>query len=114
MGQKKRDKTKRSVEIHNTSNGGINIPDIKMYIKALNLTWLRKLPPPQKKKQTPTTNKQKNKKTNNPMWRKLLQATCPEIDSVKTYGPSMLTARKVNPFWINAFQAYETSLTGFI
>ena len=36
-----------------------------------------------------------------------MQATCPEIDSIKTYGPSMLTARKVNPFWINVFQAYE-------
>ena len=36
-----------------------------------------------------------------------MQATCPEIDSIKTYGPSMLTARKANPFWINVFQAYE-------
>ena len=36
-----------------------------------------------------------------------MQATCPEIDSVKTYGPSMLTARKVNPFWINVFETYE-------
>ena len=38
---------------------------------------------------------------------KVLQAICPEIDSIKTYGPSVLAARKVNPFWINVFQAYE-------
>ena len=77
------------MQIHNTSNGGINIPDIKTYIKALKLTWLRKL------------------YQNKPNWRTILQATCPEIDSVKTYGPSMLTARKVNPFWINVFETYE-------
>ena len=68
---------------------GINIPDIKTYIKALKLTWLRKL------------------YQNQPNWRRFLQATCPEIDSIKTYRPSMLTARKVNPFWINVFQGYE-------
>ena len=86
---RKRDKIKRSIAIHNTSNRGINIPDIKTYIKALKLTWLRKL------------------YQNQPNWRRFLQATCPEIDSIKTYRPSMLTARKVNPFWINVFQAYE-------
>ena len=75
---RKRDKTKRSVVIHNTSNRGINIPDIKTYIKALKLTWLRKL------------------YQNKPNWRTILQATCPEIDSVKTYVPRMLTTRKVN------------------
>ena len=32
---RKRDKIKRSIVIHNTSNGGINIPDIKTHIKAL-------------------------------------------------------------------------------
>ena len=68
---------------------GINIPDIKMYIKALKLTWLRKL------------------YQNKPYWRTILQATCPEIDSIKTHGPSMLTARKVNPVWINSFHAHE-------
>ena len=86
---RKRDKIKRSIAIHNTSIRGINIPDIKMYIKALKLTWLIKL------------------YQNKPNWRKMLHAPCPEIDSVKTYGPSMLTARKVNPFGINVFQVYE-------
>ena len=69
--------------------GGIDIPDIKTHIKALKLAWLRNL------------------YQNKPNWSKILQAICPEIDSLKTYGPSMLTARKVNPFWINVFQAYE-------
>ena len=69
--------------------GFFNISNIKTYIKALKLTWLRKL------------------YQNKPNWRKYLQATCPEIDSVETFGHSVLTARKVNPFWINVFQAYE-------
>ena len=86
---RKRDKIKRSTAIHNTSNGGINIQDIKTYIKTLRLTLLRKL------------------YQNKPNWRNILQATCPEINSIKTYGPSVLTAKKVNPFWINVFQAYE-------
>ena len=79
----KRDKIKRSNATHNTSSSGINIPDIKTYIKALKLTWLRKL------------------YQNRPVWRKCLQATCPEINSIKTCGTSILTTRKVNPFWIN-------------
>ena len=33
--ERKRDKIKRSIVIHNTSNGGINIPDIETHIKAL-------------------------------------------------------------------------------
>ena len=81
----KRDKIKRSNATHNTSSSGINIPDIKTYIKALKLTWLRKL------------------YQNRPVWRKCLQATCPEIESVKTCGTSILTSRKVNPFCINEF-----------
>ena len=72
---RKRDKIKGSTAIHNSSNGGVTIPDIKMYIKALILTWLRNL----------YQNKQN--------WRNISQATCPEIDSIKTHGPSMLTAR---------------------
>ena len=40
---RKQDKIKQSSASRNVSNGGINIPDIKTYIKALKLTWLRKL-----------------------------------------------------------------------
>ena len=89
MWDRKRAKIKRFIAIQNISHGGINIPDIKTYIKAPKLTWLRKL--------------YQNKSD----WRKRLQATCPEIDSIKTHGPSMLTARKVNPVWINSFHAHE-------
>ena len=32
---RKRDKIQRLIAIHNASSGGINIPDIKMYIMAL-------------------------------------------------------------------------------
>ena len=72
---RKRDKM-RSVTIHDTSNGGISIPDIKTYTKALKLTCFRK------------------SHQNKPNLRKTLQAICPEIDLVKTYGPSMLAAKK--------------------
>ena len=77
---RKRDKTKRSVVIHNTSNRGINIPDIKTYIRVLILTWLMKF------------------YQNRSNWRNILWATCPEIDSIKIYGPNMLTTRNVNSF----------------
>ena len=36
----KKDKIKRSTTIHHTKKGGINIPDIKTYIKSLKLTWI--------------------------------------------------------------------------
>ena len=93
---RKQDKIKQSSASHNISNGGINIPDIKTYIKALKVTWLRKL------------------HRNKPNWRKFLHAKCPEIDLIETYGPSMLTARKANPFWINYFKPMKTFLAGLI
>ena len=89
---RKPDKIKRSIAIYSTSNGGINITNIKTYIKALKVTWLRKL------------------HRNKPNWRKFLHAKCPEIDLIETYGPSMLTARKANPFWINYFKPVKTFL----
>ena len=75
-----RDKIKKSIAIHNASHGVINIPDIKIYIKALELTWLWEL------------------YQNISNGRSSLQATCP--DSFQTYGPCMLTTKKgYNPFW---------------
>ena len=39
---RKQDKIKKSTAIHNASHGGVSIPDIKTYSKALKLTWSRK------------------------------------------------------------------------
>ena len=66
---RKWDKIKGSIAVHNTTSGGINTPDIKMCIKALQLTWLRKL------------------YQNRPNSRNILQATYLEIDSVQTFSP---------------------------
>ena len=89
---RKRDKIQRLIAIHNASSGGINIPDIKMYIKALKLTWLRK-----RRNVSKQTQPKKHSAGNMP-WNRLSQ----------THGPSMLTTKKVtNPFRINVFQASE-------
>ena len=39
----KRDKIKRSIAVFHTKEGGINIPDVRKYIQALKLTWIKRL-----------------------------------------------------------------------
>ena len=39
----KKDKIKRSISVYHTKDGGLNIPNIKKYIHALKLTWIKRI-----------------------------------------------------------------------
>lgn len=84
----KRDKIKRTYSVHNTEQGGLGIPDIKVLMQSLKLSWIRKI----------YTQSQK--------WRKILQLVCPDIDLIEVFGPKRYTQKKLNPFWKDTFQAY--------
>ena len=86
----KRDKIKRTRTVHCLKNGGLNIPEIGTYIKALKLTWLKRF-----------------KNDSNAKWKIILQATNPEIEHMDIYGSKLLNPRSANPFWTNVFQAYH-------
>jgi len=87
---KKRDKVKRNVAIHSIEDGGINIPYIKAYIKALKLIWLRKV-----------------LQNYSPKWKHILTISCPDIQFADKMGPDLFKLNKLNPFWKDVFEAYK-------
>ena len=87
---KKRDKIKRSMSIKHFKEGGLNIPDIKTYIQALKLTWLKKI-----------------HKENPPKWVHILQTESSDDLNFDQNGPATYTKKNLNPFWTNVFEAYD-------
>lgn len=85
----KRDKIKRSTATHHTRQGGINLPDIKAYIQALKLTWIKRI-----------FNK------NSAKWKFVLNKKIPEIANIGKYGADLLSRTNINPFWNDVFKAY--------
>ena len=86
----KRDKIKRSTTIYHTKLGGMNIPDIKVYIQALKLTWIKRI-----------------FNENSGKWKFLLQKRFPEITTLQKYGADLLERKHINPFWNDVFKAYK-------
>ena len=86
----KKDKIKRTTAVYHTKMGGISMPDLKIYIQALKLTWIRKL-----------FNKEPGK------WKVILKKKIPEIENFKKYGATLLERKNINPFWNNVFKAYD-------
>ena len=85
----KKDKIKRSVATFHTKMGGINIPDLKTYIQALKLTWMKRI-----------LNEDSVK------WKSILKKKPPDIVNLKKYGASLLERKHINPFWNDVFGAY--------
>ena len=86
---KKRDKIKRKYAVHSIEKGGIGIPDIKVFIQALKLSWIRKL------------------YTRSLKWKKILLVVCPEISVIDNLGPDRYQTSRLNTFWKDAFLAYS-------
>ena len=86
----KRDKIKRKIAVRHIKEGGINIPDINLYIQALKLSWLRRL-------------------TSNPSakWNYILRAKHPEIKNLESYGSKYLQGKIQNPFWRDVLTALD-------
>ena len=64
----------------------MNIPDIKAYIQALKLTWIKRIFDENSKK-----------------WKILLKKTIPEIENLNKYGAGLLERKNINPFWNDVF-----------
>ena len=84
----KRDKIKRIYSVHSIQQGGLGIPDVKVFMQSLKLMWIRKT------------------QTQSQKWRKLLSLSCPEIDCMDLTGPKRYMNKNLNPFWRDTFQAY--------
>ena len=86
----KKDKIKRTISKHHTKEGGISIPDIKAYVQALKLTWMKKL-----------LDNKPNK------WKAILKEKVPDLEHFEKYGSGLLKKKKVNPFWHDVFESYN-------
>ena len=73
----KKNKIKKSTAVQHTKNGGISVPDIKTYIQALKLTWLRRV-----------------SKDNSGKWKSILKKQVPEIDNINKFGASIFNPKK--------------------
>ena len=69
----KQDRISRKSTIKDIRNGGLNVPDIKNYMVALKLTWIRKL------------------KTTNHKWKNILTELYPFLDRLGCYDPCFLS-----------------------
>ena len=86
----KNDKIKRSISVHHTKNGGINIPNIKKYIHALKLTWVKRMC-----------------NDNSGKWKIILKKKVPDISNYDKYGTKLFAKDHDNPFWNDVFKAYS-------
>ena len=84
----KQDRIARKTTIKDVKSG-LNIPDIKTYILALKLTWIKKL------------------KISNHKWRNIPMELYPFLHQLECYGPCFFNQTvKNNSFWADVFKAY--------
>jgi hypothetical protein len=85
----KNDKIARKTSTKNVADGGIGIPNVKNYIHALKLMWIRKL----------VHSKHK--------WTEIIKLVNKKILCIEKIGNCLNDGRKVNVFWRDVFNAYE-------
>jgi hypothetical protein len=86
----KPDKINRKTAVKSVSNGGIGIPDLKMLISALKLTWIRKYKSSQHK------------------WKSVINDDFEYFDRIDMYGPEIVNKYVGrNNFWTEVFCSYK-------
>ena len=86
----KQDRIARKTTIKDVRSGGLNIPDIKTYILALKLTWIKK-----------------KLKISNHKWRNIPMELYPFLHQLECYSPCFFNQTvKNNSFWSDVFKAY--------
>ena len=86
----KSDRISRKTAIKSVRNGGLGVPDIKKFIVALKLTWIRKF------------------KHSHHKWKNILIEDFRDIEKLELYGPEIVSKYKSgNLFWQEVFQAYK-------
>ena len=87
---RKRDRISRKTAVKNIQEGGLGISDIKNFMNALKLTWLKKL--------QHTGHK----------WKNILTVLYPDVDRLHKFGPSIYSkTNHINKFWEDTFTVYE-------
>ena len=86
----KNDKISRNSSVKNTIDGGIGIPNVRHYISALKLTWIRKV----------MSTKHK--------WRYIIQTVNKKLSLIDKLGTNLKKSEKMNYFWCDVFNAYCT------
>ena len=86
----KQDRISRKVTVKTIAKGGLGIPNIRHYINALKLSWIRKL------------------KTSDHKWKGIITSTYPKVILLEQLGSSLPTQENnFNMFWIHVFKAYR-------
>ena len=86
---RKKDKISRKTVVMQICKGGLGLPDIRQFINALKLSWLRRFPK--------TIHK----------WKNIIKALFPSIEHLDTYGPNLpLNRNVINGFWADTITAY--------
>lgn len=84
------DKIKRTVAVRRIKDGGLNIPDLKIYIITLKLNWIRKI-----------------LNNNAAKWAEIINATNPEALQLDRLCLNEDNINNLNPFWKDTFNAYK-------
>ena len=87
---KKPDKIKRKTAHKNIKHGGLGIPNLRKFVAALKLSWIRKF-------------QQTNHK-----WKMIAEYNFPMLNDLDKYGPEIAsTFIKSNHFWKDVFISYK-------
>ena len=86
----KMDKINRKLAVKPLQEGGMGIPDINSFIRALKLTWIRKL------------------RSTKHKWKNLAAVELKHIEKIDFFGPEFLVLKNItNTFWENVIKAYK-------
>ena len=86
----KQDRISRKTVVKDTKQGGLNVPDVRNYIFALKLTWIRKF------------------KSTGHKWKNVAVEMYPFLNDLEKRGASFVVERaRNNLFWEHVFKAYK-------
>ena len=88
---RKRDRISRDTAVKHIADGGLGIPQIKSFMNALKLTWIKN-----------------TLKTTNHRWKQLACQMYQDMDNIHMYGSSIYSKEvHSNRFWEDTFKVYE-------
>jgi len=87
----KQDRISRCTVQKHMKEGGLGVPNLKLFVKSLKLAWIRKF------------------SGCNHKWKNIASVNSPFLNIVEWYGPNVVdTYRNNNSFWLDVFEAYRS------